>query len=313
MERINIAILLSTYNGAKFLGEQLESIRKQTNQIWQLYIRDDGSSDDTVAIIKDYCRKDKRIHWINEFKQQNVGVKESFIRLLIHVQADYYVFCDQDDFWLPNKVQLTFDGMDLKFKKPQLVFTDLRLVDESLQELNSSALRHVDVNRWIEPNNLFFDNVVTGCTVMINDALKQVAVPVVAGEIVMHDWWLALLATQMGRVKYIEQATILYRQHSGNQVGINASVASKLKKIHEFRKFGQEVYLQLRQNEIAVNRSGFKLNSKASLFLSILNTSSLVKRLWIVARGGFKKHTFAGTLALNLALVLMWNNRNQEV
>lgn len=313
MEKISIAILLSTYNGDKFLAKQIKSIQQQSNQSWQLYIRDDGSTDRTLSIIREYCKKDSRIHWINEFKQQNVGVKESFIRLLIYAQADYYMFCDQDDFWLPDKIQITLNGMDLNYELPQLVFTDLVLVDEHLKRIDSSALKDVDVNYWIEPNNLFFDNVVTGCTVMINDRLKKASVPTDTEKIVMHDWWLALLATQMGKVNYVNEQTILYRQHSGNQVGINASFVAKLKRILDFRKFCQLVWLQLQQGEAAVSRSGFNLNGKASLFFTIPNTSSMLKRLLIIMRSGFEKHTLPGTLALNLALLLMLNDKNREV
>ena len=100
---MKVNILLSTYNGEQFLEEQVKSIQEQTYQEWQLLIRDDGSSDGTVEVIKQLVAKDPRIHFINENQVENVGVIKSFHTLLKYGDADLYCFSDQDDFWLPTK------------------------------------------------------------------------------------------------------------------------------------------------------------------------------------------------------------------
>lgn len=102
----NIAILLSTYNGEKFIKKQIDSLIAQTFSNWKLYIRDDGSTDKTISIIEEICESDNRIFL---YKETNIGVKASFLSLLSRVEADYYFFCDQDDFWYDNKIEKTLE------------------------------------------------------------------------------------------------------------------------------------------------------------------------------------------------------------
>lgn len=304
MSNEQVSILLSTYNGEAYLAEQIKSIREQSYLNWNLFIRDDGSRDDTCLIIDRFCLKDQRIHFINKENRINCGVKKSFLKLLDSVHSEYYMFCDQDDVWLPDKVENTLAIMDKKQShKPQLVFTDLCIVDSNLQIINQSALHEVDVNYWIDPNNSIMDNVVTGCTVMINDALKKIALPVDSNLIVMHDWWFALLASQLGQLKYLNKPTILYRQHGDNQVGINANVFAKLKKISKFQKFQNLVDLQLKQGNLSVERSKFIPNVTIGNFLAMNTDLKTIQKIKIVLKNRFKKHTKPGTLALNVALL----------
>lgn len=106
-----VAILMSTYNGEKYLDAQIKSIINQTNPHWHLYIRDDGSRDRTPQIIQKYVRQDNRISWLNPDHVVNRGVTRSFMELLQQTTADFYMFCDQDDVWLPNKIQVTLNKM----------------------------------------------------------------------------------------------------------------------------------------------------------------------------------------------------------
>lgn len=103
MKKGKVVILMSTYNGEEYLESQIKSILNQTYKKWQLYIRDDGSTDNTVNIIEKYCALDPRINFYNENSRNNVGVVHSFMELLENVEADYYMFSDQDDFWLKNR------------------------------------------------------------------------------------------------------------------------------------------------------------------------------------------------------------------
>ncbi|MDR0921034.1 MAG: glycosyltransferase family 2 protein [Lactobacillales bacterium] len=216
---MKLAILLSTYNGEQFLREQIDSILAQTLQNWTLYIRDDGSSDGTVAIIREYTKAHENIHFFNEQRQENVGVIRSFLGLLKGVEADYYCFCDQDDVWFPEKVQVTLEKMlTLPKEAPNLVYTDLEVVDEHLVRLFPSMIRKQSDHPNLDLLSEITENTVTGCTMMINEALKKKATSN-ATSIIMHDWWFALIAAAFGNLVYLDQPTVYYRQHSNNVLG----------------------------------------------------------------------------------------------
>ena len=104
---MKVNILMSTYNGQQFLAEQIRSIQEQSYTDWTLFIRDDGSSDNTKEILKDFEHQDSRIHLIDNDKSDNLGVIKSFHKLVNHDRADYYFFSDQEDVWLPNKLELS--------------------------------------------------------------------------------------------------------------------------------------------------------------------------------------------------------------
>lgn len=214
-----VAILMSTYNGEHYLGEQIQSIIDQAYDNWHLYIRDDGSKDNTVHIIRSYADKDDRITFFNEKKIINVGVVKSFMELLEKTDADFYMFSDQDDFWLPDKVADTVRVMQSHpyQEEPIVVHTDLKVVDSNLS--GSQSMNGDDV--WHDFKHLMFSNCVTGCTMMVNQVLKKEMKfsQIDYHRIYMHDWWLAIYAAAFGEVVYLNKPTILYRQHGNNVVG----------------------------------------------------------------------------------------------
>jgi glycosyltransferase involved in cell wall biosynthesis len=221
---MKIAILLSTFNGEKFLETQIISLINQKNNDWHLYIRDDGSLDKTVEIVKRFCIKHPSLISFIEDSLGNIGSAASFMALLSTVDADYYMFCDQDDFWLENKIQVSLDRLVymemVNPGKPCLVFTDLTLVNDKLELLHRSMWEYSKIN----PENAkdFYKNIcrssVTGCTIMMNNHLKKrvLPYPMVA---LMHDWWVSLNACHYGKVDYISEPTMLYRQHEKNVLG----------------------------------------------------------------------------------------------
>ena len=212
---MKINIVLSTYNGAKFLAEQIESIQKQTFTDWQLLIRDDGSTDETPQIIKQFVVADKRIKFINADKRENFGVIKNFFTLVKFEAADYYFFSDQDDVWLPNKMATMLDEAAKHDQaKPLMVYMDLSVVDQNLVVTQPSMIRsqshHANTTLLAE----LTENTVTGGVAMINHALAEKWVD--TDDIVMHDWYLALLATATGKLVYIDKPGELYRQHDNN-------------------------------------------------------------------------------------------------
>lgn len=223
---------MSTYNGDKFLNEQLDSIIKQSYQNWKLFIRDDGSKDRTIEIIKEYTSIDPRIIYLSEISEENLGVKQSFLSLLLSVESRYYFFCDQDDVWLSNKIEDTIKFLkeNEDEKTPICVHTDLEIVNEFLETIHPSMIDSQNLNRKDELRELIVQNSVTGCTMAINNSLKKLILkqPDVR-NILMHDWWIALVASSFGKTLLLDKTTILYRQHGNNEVGAQ-SIISKVKK-----------------------------------------------------------------------------------
>lgn len=223
-----VDIILATYNGEANLVQQLDSIIKQQCQDWRLVIRDDVSSDNTPALLEQYANKFNGKIKIIQNDGLNLGACQNFSRLLRHAEADYIMLCDQDDVWLPDKIQITLAKMKemeatYGIDKPLLVHTDLRVVDANLKVLADSGWQYqkIDPVKGCYLNRSLVQNVPTGCTMMINRALRDIALPI-PKEAIMHDWWLALVAAAFGRIGYVAHPTLLYRQHGENVSGAQA-------------------------------------------------------------------------------------------
>ena len=222
-----IQVLMSTYNGAVYLREQLDSILKQDCEehgIAELavLIRDDGSRDGTQKILEEYHKNNPdKICWI---QGENCGVIESFFTLLKEADhsADYYAFSDQDDYWMPDKVRVAICELERLEGSgmPGLYCCRPRLTDANLQELPGGIKRPP-----VQPSfgNALIENVVTGCTMVINPSLRELVIPELPGFTSMHDRWLYLVASCFGEVIYDETPHILYRQHGGNVVGTKSN------------------------------------------------------------------------------------------
>lgn len=213
-----IAILISTYNGERYLADQVRSIQEQSNHNWHLYIRDDGSKDRTPDILQKLAQDDRRISIIDD-RPENLGVIKSFLYLLQMVDADYYMFSDQDDHWHSDKVDRAYRLISDAGNKqlPLCVHTELAVVDAQLRPLNLMKNGQV----WDDFPHFMFGNCITGCTMIINQALKDKInfSSLNTDQIMMHDWWFALIAAAFGKVIYDPQPSIDYRQHESNIVG----------------------------------------------------------------------------------------------
>jgi glycosyltransferase involved in cell wall biosynthesis len=223
-----VDILLTVYNGLPYLSDQIRSLQDQTHQAWRLWVRDDGSDDGTVDVLRAIAATDSRIRPL-ESDSGRLGALGGFGWLLEHaaLDADYIMFCDADDVWLPTKIEQTLDAMLSAERqdagegqsRPVLVHTDLTVVGPNLEPIATSFWRFEGISpQPARLNRLLVHNTVTGCTVMINRALRQLAGRV-PPEAVMHDWWLALTAVAFGRVVSVNSPTILYRQHGRNDTG----------------------------------------------------------------------------------------------
>ena len=229
---MKLTIVLASYNGARFIDEQIQSIQAQTIQDWLLLIRDDGSSDDTVARVRKLAQTDNRIVLLND-GSGNLGVTQNFAHLMqvaLNGGADYVAMADQDDVWHSEKLKILLDKMQnmessASITIPILVHSDLEVVDEVLTTINPSFMDYAGISPTSPRlGQLLCQNIVTGCTCLINRKLLEQALPV-PREVPLHDWWLALLALSRGEIGYVEQTLVRYRQHENNVVGVKYSLA----------------------------------------------------------------------------------------
>lgn len=233
-----IAVALATCNGAEHLPALLQSLFAQSRQDFRIVVGDDVSTDRTVPIVEDYGRAFPGRIEMHRFDRR-IGPSANFSRLLARIDADFILLSDQDDVWLPRKIEMTVDRLialetSHGAQMPALVHTDLCVVDRELATLHPSAARYlrIDFSRSTVPA-LLFANRASGCSIGINRALAGRALPVPTAA-VMHDHWLALTAAAIGRVSYIDQATLLYRQHEANAIGADGwTMRSILQRIRQ--------------------------------------------------------------------------------
>lgn len=219
-----VSILLACYNSSKFLSVQLDSIIGQSYTDWNLYIRDDGSSDNTISIVKQYMDKDGRIHLLED-AQRGLGAGKSFMRLLQNVESDYYFFSDHDDVWMPDKIEVSLNELIASSKDnpdmPIIVHSDLIVVDKDLKTIHSSFWKSSGIkpDTIASSSNIQVFNCVTGCTMAFNRKVKEISFPY-PDLAPMHDWWLAICTLRsQGKVVHLRRPLIYYRQHGGNEVG----------------------------------------------------------------------------------------------
>lgn len=269
-----IYILLATYNGEKYIREQLESLLEQTYQDWILWIHDDGSKDGTLNIIKEYEEKlPNKIKFLNDGLRCG-GAKQNFTHLLnsIDNNFDYIMFCDQDDVWLDAKIETTLNQMieveNSNQNKPIIIHTDLQVVDEELNIIADSYFIYQKIKpQWSKDFNIsLVQNSVTGCTMMINKKAKIISLPI-GNNAIMHDWWILLkVLLHGGVVEHINKSTILYRQHSSNDTGAKGfSYTKLLNKMNSFKKYKKM------SDDLNISKSRFEL--------SLLKIKSLLERV----------------------------------
>lgn len=225
---------MATYNGAKYLREQIDSIINQSFRDWTLYIQDDGSNDETISIIIDYTKTDSRIHLV-DIGLSHQGAGQNFMSLLNMIESKYYMFCDQDDVWFPNKISDSLKRMQeeevLHPDQPIIVHTDRSHTNSELKvilksEFNPRNLSITKIQRKIEllknPNILRIYTIVGGCTMMINHKVKEIVFPFIGLRV--HDSICAMaVANAGGCISTILEPTMYYRLHGNNTCGVSSS------------------------------------------------------------------------------------------
>ena len=213
-----IDILLSTYNGEKYLSEQLDSLFSQSYENFRIIVRDDGSSDKTKDILIDY--KNNFGNKLDIYLENNVGPKKSFFELIKKSSNDYMMFCDQDDVWLDNKLEVMMDVIKQYDNIATLAYCDLKVVDENLNVICDSFYDYQGINRYkTDFFSLVKKSVFPGCSLMLNRKLVEKIKYTDVNNIRMHDCYVGLVASYFGNIVYVDERLNLYRQHSNNTIG----------------------------------------------------------------------------------------------
>ena len=220
MKKVKVAVLISTYNGALYLESQLNSVLAQHGMFEiSVFIRDDGSNDDTRIILNEYCADHSNVSFVFG---DNLGVVGSFLWLVENAEKhDYYAFCDQDDIWHPLKIQAALFTMSKgEPVRPSVYCSSYDYVDKDLKLIGrGSSLSNFKLN------NLLIENCAPGCTVVFNHALmlqcRTLPLSEIHDEIIMHDWFIVLIGSLIGDIYYDFNSYLSYRQHESNVVGAN--------------------------------------------------------------------------------------------
>lgn len=227
-ERAIIDIVLATYNGSKYLEEQLNSIIGMTgfhDLVKNVIVCDDNSTDKTLQIVNKIIPANKLIVLKND-KEEPFGPAKNFERGISYSSADYIMLSDQDDFWEKDKLVTYYEeAKRLNNQMPFIIFSDLEVVDSHLRTIDPSFLHFQSIDKkWFQKlNNLLIQNIAPGCSMMFNKELIKASMPF-PQDCLMHDWWLMLVCKLYGQIKFIEGKTFIkYRQHSSNQVGAKRS------------------------------------------------------------------------------------------
>ena len=293
-----IDILMATYNGEKYLKEQIESILNQTYKNIRLIISDDASKDSTPQILEEYRKKDSRIEiYLNK---ENRGVVKNIEFLLEKVEDEFYMLADQDDVWLPLKVEKSIET--LKKQNADLVFGDLEVVDEKLETLYPSfgdfMLLNRKINKYIDSYKVnYLYNCVTGCTVLSKKEFIKKIIPIpTESKYLIHDHWIGLIVALNGKLTYMPEKYIKYRQHGNNQVGTN-KISHGFSKLEQVRELFIDVKLgvfgtYVKHNE-AFPKEIQELNIKAyNYFKDIKNKKNFNFKGWGIFYKLYNTETF---------------------
>lgn len=281
-----VDVLLATYNGERYISEQIESILNQTYKNINLIISDDCSKDNTPEIIREYAQKDERIKVY--LQEKNLGVVKNIEFLLKQVQSSLYMLSDQDDVWLSVKIEKSVET--LKKQDADLVFGDLEVVDKNLKTIYTSfgdfMLLNRKIGKYIKSYKMnYLYNCITGCTVLSKKKFIEKILPLPEKtKFLIHDHWIGLMVALDGKLAYMPEKYIKYRQHGNNQIGTN-KVSHGFSEFSQVRQHFIDVKLGIFETYVE-NNSRFpnvvqKLNREALEYYRIVNkTNNFNFRKW---------------------------------
>lgn len=294
-----VQVLMSTYNGEKYIEEQINSILKQENVQVSLLIRDDGSSDKTIPIITNIAQKNNNVSF---YTGENLGPARSFMDLINKSgQADYYAFTDQDDIWEQNKIISAINKLENYKEKPSMYISALEIVDENLNKIET---KKVDGNFSFEGE--LIKNFATGCTQVLNKKLCDFIKRYNPSYIIMHDSWITRVCYAIGGNVIIDDNTyIKYRQHSSNVLGYKDNGLQKLKKQY---KIAFKNNVSMREKIAKELKNGYEENlteDAKQVVNNLINYKTDIKaKMWLLTNKKFRTNNFFINLKMIVAILL---------
>lgn len=292
-------ILLSTFNGERFLQDLLDSLMCQDYQPVKILVRDDGSRDRTLSVLEEYAT---RYRSIEVHRGKNLGAARSFFKLLemSSQEAEYFAFCDQDDVWLKNKVSRAIAHLsELDPTVPGMYCSRLLVTDEGLKVIARSPFPE----RGSSFENALVENIATGCTMVLNRAAKDLLLYKRPSFLFMHDWWTYLVVSALGKVCYDRRATVLYRQHSSNVLGVKNGKASA--RIRRFLRGNTKRFFSQQAEEFQ-NLYEHLLSEERRLVLDrfIDSRRTLKSRLFYAVTSDVHRQSFIDEILLRLLIAM---------
>lgn len=282
---MSVGIALATYNGEAYLSEMLDSIEHQTYSHFMIHVCDDGSSDNSLDIIRKHNLFAKNKIQIHLTSGGN-GAMKNFRRTLGYCTEDFIALCDQDDYWVTDKLERMIkktEGKDPKI--PILIFSDLQIVDSSLNEIHSSFFSNSSKSALCQkPQDFVVNNHIPGCAMLFNNAAKRCFEPI-PDNVKMHDWWIVFMISIFGEIIYLDDSLIKYRQHANNTIGApgfyrHSLLLSELTSIrlvpdalHNSRHM-----LSLLSEAIEIKKDSFPLNPGGLYFLQHID-AGIISRI----------------------------------
>ena len=298
-----VQIIMATYNGEKYLEEQMDSLLAQTWTDIRVEVCDDGSTDHTCDVIERYAQKDSRISIHRN--EENKGYVRNFLEGMQRSEAEYIMFCDQGDIWDQNKIEVTLGAMEQAERGsadiPILVFTDAINFDSDTGQDQGRfhEKSHLNIKK-VDTAHLFMENKVIGCTVMVNRAVLPYLTEI-PQEIRVHDWWLALICSHFGQIVYVDRPTLRYRQHSGNMIG-GSSFGSYVKdRLAGIRDQREALHSSYRQGQAFLSLYSDRMTQEqretAQKFAALAETGWFMRR-WNMMKYGFTKSGMVRNIGL---------------
>jgi len=312
-----IDIVLATYNGESFLEEQINSIQKNygySKFIHRIIITDDGSTDKTREIVARLMGQDDKIYWVDNRLGRH-GPIANFEFGLLQSTTKYIMLCDQDDVWFESKLEESIKAMQrienkVGMDKPILIFSDVQIVDEHLNEICSSyfILKNIAKDWHLKFKQLCQQNPISGCTMFFNRSLVEKSLPIPTNAY-MHDWWVSLVAKRTGAIAFIDQPLVKYRQHTNNVIGANKRTGINLifNFLSNFKQFESSfgaIIAQAKAFQEYENKNGLSSDQTVKSLVE-LETLNKYEKIKVIINKKIYRSNWSGNIALLLTLLKM--------
>lgn len=308
MKQPKVLIMMSTYNGERYISEQMDSLIAQVEVETQIYIRDDGSTDSTMEKLRAYAEAyPDRIHIRSE---HNLGVIRSFFELMRSSPStfDYYAFCDQDDVWERDKLIRAVTLLQTRSTAvPLLYCSSTQMVD---QHLTAIGVWPKVPRKPLALHNALVENSCVGCTMVMNDVtFNQVraSLPSELNEVIMHDWWIYLYVCTFGKVLFDEQPAIMYRQHQGNVLGGSRDglIQKWRERLERFLNGNNHYILSRQARQFLATYEDRLTHTQIDEMRNLLHIleKSVVHRTWYAFKTPFHRQSFLDNIVLKFVII----------